>query len=128
MTGATPAHMKAMLRLMKYCTATPDCGWKLKPSRKWDGSAKHKFVVSGLSDSNYAKDLDTRQSVTGTAVFVDDSCVGARSSTQKTVAPSVTEAELGAATQCAQDMLFTMRVIKSLGLQVKKPMILRVDN
>ena len=41
---------------------------------------------------------------------------------------SVTEAELSAAVQCAQDMLFAMRVIESLGLQVQKPMVLRVDN
>jgi hypothetical protein len=41
---------------------------------------------------------------------------------------SVTEAELAAATQCAQDMLFVMRVIESIGLKVKKPMILQVDN
>ena len=128
MSGATPAHMKAMLRLMKYCTGTPERGWTLKPNRKWDGSPKHKFIISGLSDSDYAKDVDTRRSVTGTAVFLEGSCIGARSSTQKTVALSVTEAELNAAAQCAQDMLFAMRVIESLGLQVQKPMILKVDN
>jgi invasion protein IalB len=54
--------------------------------------------------------------------------VGARSSTQKTVAMSVTEAKTSAAVQCAWDMLFTMRVVKSLGLKVTKPMILQVDN
>jgi hypothetical protein len=54
--------------------------------------------------------------------------VGARSSTQKTVALSVTVAETSAAVQCAQDMLFTMRVVESLGLKVAKPMILQVDN
>jgi hypothetical protein len=43
---------------------TPDCGWMLKPNCKWDGSIKHKFIVSGLSDSDCAKDLGTRQSVT----------------------------------------------------------------
>ena len=85
-------------------------------------------MISGLSDSDYAKDIDTRRSVTGTAVFLEGSCIGARSSTQRTVALSVTEAELNAATQCAQDMLYAMRVMESLGLKVQKPMILRVDN
>ena len=33
-----------------------------------------------------------------------------------------------AATQCAQDMLFNMRILESMGLKVKKPMILEVDN
>jgi hypothetical protein len=44
------------------------------------------------------------------------------------VALSVTKAELFAATCCAQDMLFEMRILESIGLKVKKPMILNVDN
>ena len=44
------------------------------------------------------------------------------------VALSVTEAELFAATQCAQDMLFEMRILNSMGLKVKLPMTLEVDN
>jgi hypothetical protein len=47
---------------------------------------------------------------------------------QGSVSLSVTEAESVAATQCAQDMLFVMRVVKSVGLKVKKPMILEVIN
>ena len=39
-----------------------------------------------------------------------------------------TEAERFAATGCAQDMLFEMRILESMGLKVKKPMILNVDN
>ena len=37
---------------------------------------------------------------------------------------SVTEVESAAATQCTQDVLFNMRVIESMGLKVKKLMIL----
>ena len=33
-----------------------------------------------------------------------------------------------AAVSCAQDMLFVMRVLESMGLKVKKPMILEIDN
>ena len=47
---------------------------------------------------------------------------------QTSVTLSVTEAELVSATQCAQDMLFIMRVLESVGLKVQKPMILKVDN
>ena len=128
MTAATPAHMQALLRVMKYCVGTPNRGWVLRPNRDWNGGANHLFIISGLSDSDYAKDIDTRRSVTGTAVFLEGSCIGARSATQRTVALSVTEAELNAATQCVQDMLYAMRVVESLGLKVQKPMILRVDN
>ena len=51
-----------------------------------------------------------------------------KSAMQKIVALSVTEAELFAAVQCAQDMLFVMRILKSMQLQVELPMILEVDN
>ena len=47
---------------------------------------------------------------------------------QSCVTLSVTEAELVAAVDAAQDMLFAMRVLESMGLQVKKPMILQIDN
>jgi hypothetical protein len=44
------------------------------------------------------------------------------------IALSVTKAELYAAVLCAQDMLFIMRLLFSLGLDVQLPMILEVDN
>ena len=51
-----------------------------------------------------------------------------RSKMQDCMTLSVTEAELVVATACAQDMLFSMRLMESIGLTVKKPMILTVDN
>jgi hypothetical protein len=47
---------------------------------------------------------------------------------QQYVDLSVRESELGGATETAQDMLFAMRILESMGLCVKKPMILYVDN
>ena len=49
-------------------------------------------------------------------------------SMQKTVALSVTEAELMVVVSCAQDMLYVKRIMDSLELKVKFPMILEVDN
>jgi hypothetical protein len=40
----------------------------------------------------------------------------------------VMSAELVSGTQCAQDMLFIMRVLESMGLKIKKPMVLEIDN
>jgi len=47
---------------------------------------------------------------------------------QDTMKLSVTEAELDSATTNVQDMLFVRQIIESMGLTVKLPMILRVDN
>ena len=128
MSGATLAHMKALIRVMHYCHKTPERGLLLKPTRKWNGDPKFEFIITGYSDSDYAKDTDTRRSVSGTAVFLEDAPVSMRSNTQKSVTLSVTEAEQAAAVACAQDMLFVMRLVESIGLKVKKPMILKLDN
>jgi hypothetical protein len=121
-------HYKAMLRVMSYCHSTPNRGLELKPNRKWDGNPNFEFIIEGRSDSDYAKDTDTRQSVSGSAVFLEGAPVVMRSSSQKSVTLSVTEAEQTAAVQTAQDMLFVMRIMESLGLKVKKPMLLKLDN
>ena len=47
---------------------------------------------------------------------------------QKIVALSVTEAKLIAGVMCVQDMLYIMRVLESVGLNVKKLMLLEMDN
>ena len=47
---------------------------------------------------------------------------------QAFVTTSVTEAECVAATSCIQEMLFGMRWLEAIGLQVEKPMTLWMDN
>jgi hypothetical protein len=51
-----------------------------------------------------------------------------KSSTQKSVALSVCEAEQTAGVLCAQDMLYVRHILESMGLKVKLPMILEMDN
>jgi len=65
MTSATQVHYNAMLRMMKYVDDMSDRGFVLNPTRKWDGNKKHKFIISGGSDSDYAKDNQTRKSISG---------------------------------------------------------------
>jgi hypothetical protein len=127
MSGASLAHVKAMHRTMKYCIGTSEQGLLLKPTCKWDGNPAHKFVITGQSDSDYAKDTDSRKSVSGTSTFLRWSSISMRSNTQKSVTLSATEEELVASTQCTQNMLFNMRILESMGLKVKKPMILEID-
>ena len=100
----------------------------MHPKRKWDGDPSFEFQVYGLSDASYATDLEGRKSVSGESVFLEGSPVCMRSSQQKSVTLSTAEAELVAATLCAQEMLFVMRLLESIGLKVQKPMELFVDN
>jgi hypothetical protein len=127
MQSARKSHNKALDRVMMYCVGTPLRGLLLYPTEKWDGRAGFKFIINGLSDSEYAKD-DSRHSINGWSTWLFGCCVTHRSKMMPIIALSVTEADLYAAVFCAQDMMFVMRLLFSLGLDVQLPMILEVDN
>ena len=128
MSGAAAGHVKAMFRAMKYLDSTPNRGLLLKPNCHWNGDPNFEFVVSGQSDSDFAKDLEKRCSVTGYVTFLCGAPVTMKSKMQSQVALSVTSAESAAGVSCVQDMLFIMHVLESIGLKVKKPMVLEMDN
>jgi hypothetical protein len=57
---------------MRYLTGTKDAGLTLNPTRKWDGEKKFHFHIRGVSDSNHAKDMQTRRSISGYVVYLED--------------------------------------------------------
>jgi hypothetical protein len=128
MKPASEAHMQVLYRLLRYCVATPKRGLLLKPTGIWDGDPNYEFRVGSKSDSNYATDTTNRCSVTGYSVFLEDAPVAQKSGQQGSVTLSAAEAELAAGMACVQTMLYVMRILKSMGLKVKKPMILEIDN
>jgi hypothetical protein len=128
MTSATQVHFDAMLRLMKYVDDTKERGLLLNPTRKWNGNKDHEFIISGRSDSNYAKDMQMRKSISGYRVLLEDAPVMMKSSTQKSVALPVCKAEQSSGVLCVQDMLYCKNVLESMGLKAKLPMILKMNN
>ena len=122
------AHDKALQTLMKHVVSTEERGLVLAPTALWNEDSKFKFTVRGRSDSDYAGNTDDRKSITGAVVYVNDAPVAFRSSTQRTVTLSVTEAEGSAGVTCAQDMLYVYHLIESLGQKVNLPMLLEMDN
>jgi hypothetical protein len=128
MTVATQVNFDSMLRMMKYVDDTNDRGLVLNPTRKWNVSKDHEFIISGQSDSNYAKDTQTQKSISGYRVLLEGTPVMFKSSTQKSVALFVCVAVQTAEVLCAQDMLYIWNVFESMGLKVKLPMLLKMDN
>jgi hypothetical protein len=118
MSGAGLPHMKAMYQVMNYCLNTSDRGKVFKPRRtcKPEEMAKFEFVVEGYSDSDYAKDPIKHRSVSGFCSFIEGCVLNTKSRMQPISSLSVTEAELVAATECAQDLLFVKHVMESIGL------------
>ncbi len=82
----------------------------------------------GKSDSDYAKDTQTRRSVSGYVLYLEDEPTMHRSATQKTVVLSSCEAELNAAVLNEQDMMYQRNMLDSIGLKVELHMILEMDN
>ena len=127
MSCACPSHVVAMEHIMQYCQCSKDKGLKLQPSGTWDGNRKHKFKIHGHSDSDYAKCVEDRKSVTGYSTYLNDAPIFNKSKTQNSVTLSVSEAELIAAVECAQTVLFVQQILASIGLSIEKPMILEID-
>jgi hypothetical protein len=115
--------MAAMLRCIQYLMCIKDAGLLLKPIRKWDGTNKFQFKMRGQLDSDYAKDMQTRQSIYGYVIYLEEAPVMRRSATQKTVALLSCEAKLNTAVLFDQDMLCTKNLLKSIGLKVKLSMV-----
>ena len=122
------SHMDAMLWCMQFLQGTKDAGLLLKPERTWDGSSNFSFKINGQSDSDYAKDTQTRRSILSYVVYLEGAPVMHQRATQKTVALSSCEAELNAAVLCMQDILYGKNLLESVGLKVQLPMILEMDN
>ncbi len=120
--------LEVMKRCMGYILFTKETGLLLKPSHKWNGYNKHQFCIRGKSDSDYAKDTQTRYSVSGYAVYFEDALTMHRNAAQKTVASSSCKAELNASVLCVQGMMYQRNMLESIGLKVELPMILEMDN
>ena len=123
-------HMKAMFRVMSYCLNSQERGKVFKPRRTCtpEELSNFEFILEGYSDSDYAKDPVRRRSVSGFCSFLEGCVLNTKSRMQDSTSLSVTQSELNAATECAQDLMFEMHVLESLGLHVQRPMQLFIDN
>jgi hypothetical protein len=61
-------------------------------------------------------------------VYLEGAAAMFKSSTERTVSLSTTKAETYADVTCVQDMLCMKNVLVSLGLRIKLPMVLEIDN
>ena len=98
--GATEAHWKALLQVIKYVLSTENYGLKIKPT------LKENFYMEGISDSEYAGDKDTRISVYGYILYFCGAPIAWKSKGGKSVTLSSTEAEYVASSEIAKEASF----------------------
>jgi hypothetical protein len=80
------------------------------------------FKISGISGSDYAKDIVTRKIGSRYTVFCKKSLISTRSKIQECVTLSVTEAALMTLIALVQEMIHVKKVIESMKLKFKLPM------
>jgi hypothetical protein len=112
---------------IKYCVETKNCGLVFAPERMWTGK-DFEYDLIGYSDSNYATDYDSRRSIMSCQVYMEGCCVLAKSKQMAFVTLSVTEAELAAAVECTQYLMYSKAVMEGMGLHVRLPMPIYVEN
>src|SRR5210317_1055697 len=122
--GATEAAFKELKRNVNFILKTKKLGLKLKPRFDERGL----FWIEAYSDSDYATDTETRKSVTGFIIYFCGVPVSWCSRSQRSVTLSSSEAEYIALSETAKEIVFLYQLVIEMGLEVKLPITVRVDN
>ncbi len=80
------------------------------------------------SDSDWAGDRDNRCSISGYVLYLNGCPIIWKSKQQSNVAMSSSEAELYACTEAAKEIKFVEQVLRTMGIEVKMPITVYVDN
>ena len=121
----TPSGIKKLRLVIKYVLDTGECGLKIESVRiKNDENVN----IEVYCDSDFAGDRDIRVSISGYIIYLCNVLVAWRSKAQKNVTLSSSKAEFVSLSEAAKEVKFIVKVIESIGIEVKKPVTIRVDN
>ena len=123
MDASAQAHLKEMYKLIRFVLSTNDYGLKfklIKRIRKW--------VLKALSDSDFAKDKETRISVFGYVIYFCGIPIAWRSKGMKSVVLSTTEAEYMALSEVVKELKLIVQLLQTMNITVELPITVHVDN
>ncbi|KAJ0948746.1 putative RNA-directed DNA polymerase [Helianthus annuus] len=113
-------HLQIALRLLKYLKQSPGKGIVFKK--------ENDFVLKGYVDSDWAKCLTSRKSVTGFGIFLGNSLVSWKSKKQSVVARSTAEAEYRAMCSACCEVMWILNLLKELYVECSLPVNLFCDS
>ncbi|XP_036347223.1 secreted RxLR effector protein 161-like [Rhagoletis pomonella] len=119
MDNPKPSHVSAVKRILRYLNGTAERGIQ------YSGPST---TLKGYSDSDFARDVDTRKSTTGYVFLVGGGVITWKSHRQKTVALSTTEAEFMAACEGAKEAVWLHQLLRDVGYAQESPPSLYIDN
>eukprot|EP00961_Rhodomonas_salina_P159799 2152143-Rhodomonas_salina.1 len=117
------AHWKAALHTLQYLRGTYDKGITYS-----DPCQQRRDSIEGWVDSDYATDPDTRHSVTGYVLFMNNGPVSWRSKRQSCTTLSSAEAKFVAARICGQEVIYLRALLTGLGFPPSGPTLIWEDN
>ena len=121
---STNGAYKEMLRCIKYVLDTKSLGLKIWPI----GNKSEPWEIICFTDSDYASDPETRRSVSGYIIYVHGVPICWKSKAQRCVTLSSCKAEWVALSESVKDIIFLVRLLESMKINVRLPVIVRVDN
>ena len=122
--GPSLGAYKEMLRCIKFVLDSRNLGLKIWPT----GDKNDPWDMICFTDSDYATDPVTRKSVSGYIIYIRGVPICWKSKQQKCVTLSSCEAEWVALSEACKDIAFVIRVCKTMNLNIRIPVIVRVDN
>ena len=96
-----------MLRVVKYALKTQEKGIVLRPEKN-QGNISLKLIV----DAEFAENNDTRKSIMGRVIYLNETPIGWNSKGQGSVTLSSTEAEYVSMSEVMKDLLFIKDVLE----------------
>jgi hypothetical protein len=116
-------HLEQAERCLAYLVGTVDRGITYSAPRKSKLNTLEAWV-----DSDYAADPDTRRSVTGYVVVLNNGPVAWKAKRQACVTLSSAEAEFVAASVCCVEVLYLRSILRGFGYVQREPTTVWEDN
>ena len=122
-------HWEALEHVLRYLSGTPKRALNLNRKHNDALLSTYEPIIEAYSDSDFANDTDTRRSISGYVIFVDNNIVSWGSKKQNSVALSTAEAEFMALTECAKEVLWLRYLIEEMiGRPLTQPTTIKCDN
>ncbi|KAJ0779316.1 putative RNA-directed DNA polymerase [Helianthus annuus] len=116
----TKAHFLLAMRVLRYLKGSPGKGILLKKSSD--------FELAAYADSDWAKCLVSRKSVTGYCVYLGESLITWKSKKLSTISRSTAEAEYRAMCTATCEILWLINLFGELNVSINLPVNLYCDN
>ncbi|UYV63360.1 hypothetical protein LAZ67_2003844, partial [Cordylochernes scorpioides] len=113
-----PAHCTTVKNIFRYLKGTPHMGILFTGQD----------LLVGYSDSDFARDVDSRKSTTGYAFMMNGGTVSWASQRQPIIALSTTESEYIAACSAAKELIWIRRLQQGISCDITKETELYIDN